>query len=100
MWTAELTLGPGRWTRTAGQGGWLRFRHHRHLLDRHRRTHLYYKSISQSNEDGFMHLVFTWIKVKVRESRNWNSWYLVGEHFDHVQLQTKNVRKSEQPNVR
>ena len=40
MWTAELTLGPGRWTRTAGQGGWLRFRHHRHLPDRHWRTHL------------------------------------------------------------
>ena len=42
------------------------------------------------------HLVFAWIKVKVREGRDWNSWNLVGEHLDHIQLQPQNVRKSEQ----
>ena len=40
-----------------------------------------------------MHLVFTWIQVKVCKSRDWYSRDLVSEHFDHVQLQAQDVGK-------
>ena len=42
------------------------------------------------------HLIFAGIKVKVSKSRNWHSRNLVGEHFDHIQLQAQDVRESGQ----